>query len=108
MRIIEINDLQILVSHGNILWTEHAAAKLREREIKRIDVITCIQNGEIIEQYPDDTPYPSCLVFGIFSSDKPLHVVCGIDPCIICYIITVYNPDPDKWESDWKTRKAVE
>ncbi|MFG6337693.1 MAG: DUF4258 domain-containing protein [Lachnospiraceae bacterium] len=28
------------------------------------DIIFCIHEGEIIEQYPDDYPYPSCLILG--------------------------------------------
>jgi hypothetical protein len=107
IEVIEIFDLQSLISKEKILWTEHVALKMRERNLKRVDVISCIQNGEIIEQYLDDIPFPSCLVFGISSSGKPLHVVCGLNPGVCCYIITVYNPDPGKWLSDCKTRKAA-
>lgn len=65
---IDISDLQSLVSAGMIIWTEHMVIRLRERKIKRIDVITGIHNGEIIEQYPDDTPFPSCLIAGASTS----------------------------------------
>ncbi len=34
---------------------------MQEREISRKDVISCINNGKIIEDYPDDFPSPSCL-----------------------------------------------
>jgi len=97
--------LQALVSAKSILWTEHVALRLRERGIKRADVITCIENGEIIELYPDDTPFPSCLILGNSLSDKPLHVVCGFNAGVSCCIITAYHPDFDKWEVDYKTRK---
>ena len=50
-----------------------------ERDIKRADVKNCISNGEIIEQYPDDFPNPSCLVFGMTLTNKVLHVVAGTD-----------------------------
>jgi len=36
-------------------------------------------SGEVIEDYPDDQPYPSCLVFGRTQSGGPLHVVRWID-----------------------------
>ena len=108
MNTIDISDLQSLVSAGKILWTEHVALRLRERKIKRIDVITCIQNGEIIEQYPDDMPFPSCLILGVFVFGKPLHVVCGLNPGVNCYIITAYYPTLDNWGSDYKIRKAGE
>ena len=102
---LTISDLQTLIFDSNILWTEHVALRLRERGIKRVDVITCVNNGKIIEQYLDDTPFPSCLILGSSTSDKPLHVVCSLDPGVICCIITAYHPSLDKWESDYKTRK---
>ena len=102
---IYFENLQALVSARNILWTEHIALRLRERGIKRADVITCIESGEIIEQYPDDTPFPSCLILGNSLSGKPLHVVCGLNTGVSCCIITAYHPALDKWEVDYKTRK---
>jgi hypothetical protein len=80
---------------------------MRERGIKRADVVACIQNGEIIEQYPDAYPYPACLIFAILINDKPIHVAAGICDNKL-FIITVYYPTLDKWESDYKTRKAGE
>ena len=61
------------------------------------------RTGEIIAQYPDDTPFPSCLILG-YSGERALHVVASIDEELV-YIITAYAPSPAKWEADWKTRK---
>ena len=105
---IDIADLRLLVSSGQIFWTEHLALRLQERGIKRVDVIICINNGEIVEQYLDDLPYPSCLILGTSLSGKPLHVVCAYDPGVNCCMVTAYHPNPDKWEPDNKTRKAGE
>jgi len=48
--------------------------------------------------YPDDEPYPSCLIYGKTDKTRPLHIVCAyaeeIDKVII---ITVYQPHPDRW-----------
>ena len=78
--------------------------RLRERGIKRADVVACILNGEIIEQYSDAYPYPACLVWAMLK-DKPIHAVAGIGDGNL-FIITAYYPTLDKWESDYKTRKA--
>ena len=59
---------------------------------------------EIIEQYPDDYPYPSCLILGMSIEDKYLHVVIGNHESDL-FLITAYFPSFDKWESDFKTRK---
>ncbi len=106
METIDIAVLRSLVSERHIVWTEHLALRLRERGIKRADVIAGIQNGEIIEHYPDDMPFPSCLILGTAVDGKPLHVVCALDPGVNCCMITAYYPNSDKWESDNKTRKA--
>ena len=102
---MNITDLRTLISKRQIMWTEHLSLRLRERGIKRADVINCIQNGEIIEHYPEDKPFESCLIFGTSVSEKPLHVVAAINPNAGCCIITSYCPSTDKWESDLKTRK---
>ncbi|MCL2366577.1 MAG: DUF4258 domain-containing protein [Oscillospiraceae bacterium] len=68
-------------------------------------MIHAITNGEIIEQYRDDYPYPSCLILGATVSNKQhLHVVCGVSNGRL-WIITTYYPDLGKWEADYKTRK---
>ena len=36
--------------------------------------ITC---GEIIEEYENDKPYPSMLIYGRAQSERPLHIVCA-------------------------------
>ena len=77
---------------------------MQERDISRADVKNCILNGEIIEDYPNDFPYPSCLIFGYTIKEKVIHVVVGSDGEYI-YIITAYFPNKEKFEDDLKTRK---
>ena len=55
----------------------HAAKRLEQRGISIKDVMNCIMHGEIIEQYPTDYPYPSCLILGVTVDDKFLHTVIG-------------------------------
>ena len=54
-----------------------------------------LDSGEIIEEYPDDGPYPSCLIFGRTQEGRPLHVVCApvMDEGRLI-IITVYRQIP--------------
>ncbi len=60
--------------------------------------------GEIIEQYPDDYPYPSCLTLGNMTTNKPLQAVIGTNGLQL-WIITAYYPAPEKWMDDLKTRR---
>lgn len=101
---LEILELRKLCIPENIEITLHAAKRLEQRNISINDVISCILTGEIIEQYPPDYPYPSCLVLGISLKNTILHVVAGTDLNTL-WIITAYYPDKNKWSSDFKTRK---
>jgi hypothetical protein len=61
--------------------------------------------GQVIENYPDDAPYPSALVLG-FARDRPVHVVVALDTSAPeAHIITVYEPSPDEFEPDSRTRR---
>ena len=75
------------------------------RGITQDDVTQAIRSGEIIEQYPDDYPYPSCLLLGTTDTGETFHVVCSQGDSEV-WMITAYRPDTDKWESDLKTRKV--
>lgn len=59
-----------------------------------------------IEQYPDDYPWPSCLVLG-YSGKRPLHICMGSNGDA-AKLITAYWPDPEKWSIDFKQRKENE
>lgn len=79
---------------------------MKERSIKYDDIVSSVLNGDIIEQYQDDTPYPSCLVCGYTEKGQPLHIVISLNKNI-AWIITIYVPSLDKWNDDFKTRKVV-
>lgn len=102
---ITIDELRILCQNRAIRWTTHVLERLQEREIQPRDVKSAVMSGEIIEQYPTDYPYPSCLVLGASVNGRFIHVVCGVGDGKL-FIITAYYPDFDKWESDYKTRKG--
>ena len=102
---MEITDLQKLCENGSIRWTGHILKRLMQRGIFQVSVVQAIRSGEIIEQYPNDYPYPSCLLLGTTEAGEALHIVCGIGEGEV-WLITAYHPDPDEWESDLKTRRV--
>jgi DNA-binding transcriptional MerR regulator len=102
-----IEDIQVMYERKAVELTQHFIKRLRERGIKLKNIKTAIMNGEIIEQYLDDYPNPSVLILGYIDGNKPLHVVVGMDDEIL-WLITVYSPSLDVWETDYKTRKDVE
>ncbi|MDP3465379.1 MAG: DUF4258 domain-containing protein [Sulfuricurvum sp.] len=87
---------------SQFIWRKHALERMLERSISRNEVIQCAYNGEIIETYPEDFPYPSSLVLQV--EGKILHIVMALND-EECYIITAYRPNLDEFENDFKTRK---
>jgi hypothetical protein len=68
------------------------------------EIYEAVCNGEVIEEYPDDAPYPSVLIFGTTSNSRPLHAVCAYNnEDSEAVIVTVYQPDPNRWE-DYRRR----
>lgn len=102
---IDIKKLQLYYDEDMVFVTAHAAERFRQRGIKNKDIKYAVQNGEIIEQYTEDYPYPSCLLLGFTLNSRPLHVVMS-DEGTASRIITAYFLDKDKWEADFKTRKV--
>ena len=102
---MKMDILQNLIRENKIRWSTHCVERMGERDISRADVKKCIGDGEIIEDYPNDFPYPSCLIFGYTMTNKILHVVAGSDGKWI-YIITTYYPSSERFENDMRTRRA--
>ena len=90
----------------NVIFRVHAVQRMFERNISVEDLRKVLLDGVVIEDYPDDTPYPSCLMLG-WCDGRPIHVVVAHnakDDSII--VVTVYEPDPDQWESNLSRRKT--
>jgi len=88
-----------------LIFRVHAIQRMFERGITAADVRHVVATGDTIEDYPDDSPYPSRLMLGWIGL-RPLHVVVGEDrvgQAII--VITVYEPASSRWSSDFKRRQ---
>lgn len=100
-----IDTIQDFCVRGSILLTKHASHRLEERGITFLQIRQAIANGDVIEDYPTDSPNPSVLILGN-ADNNPVHVVVGISNDNI-QIITAYYPTLAVWESDMKTRKVA-
>jgi hypothetical protein len=92
--------------HANrVNITQHAHKEAKEDELVLEQIFAATQNGEVIEDYPTDKPYPSCLIFGYNEEGEPVHTVWAYAAdSQIAVLITVYRPDPNRWIG-WKVRK---
>jgi hypothetical protein len=90
------------INKGKYRISKHAQRRSDTREISLEETKQAIFNGEVIESYPHDKPYPSCLILGYVRKGEPLYVLCALSD--IVHIITVHWLDPAKW-LDPKTRR---
>lgn len=87
-----------------VIFSAHSARRMFERSMSVDDVLRVVDSGEVIEEYPDDYPYPSRLLFAKLS-DRYLHVVIADNTTDNeTIIVTIYEPDPAKWDSEFKRR----
>lgn len=89
---------------SKIVISRHAISQMFERNISVLDIEKSIE-GETIEDYPDDKPYPSRLIL-LFCANRPIHVVLAEnieDKEII--IVTAYEPSLLMWELGFRKRK---
>ena len=101
---VDIERLRHYYLQGEVYMTQHAENRSRLRGISQDDIENCIKTGQIIEQYPDDYPFPSCLVFGYAVNRRVIHVVIG-DSGDSARIVTAYDPDTITFKEDLKTRR---
>lgn len=101
---LEMSEFQKLNKLESIVITKHGKNRLVEREISVDDIMYAIAHGEIIKQYEDDKPLPSCLVLSSNVAGRSIHIVISHDEDFL-YLITAYYPDPELWSDDFKTRK---
>lgn len=102
---MDVKILREVISSGDFEWRKHALQRLVVRGIRQRAVLDVLLQGEQIEDYPKDKPYPSALFLG-WHRGKPLHVVAALDDGNKwAYIVTAYEPTLEEFESDFKTRR---
>jgi len=90
---------------NRVIFKNHAVLRMLERGITKSEVLHVIDEGEVIEQYPDDKPYPSSLMFGM-AGNRPLHVVVACnEEEQVRIVVKVYSPDTSIFMGDFRTRK---
>ncbi len=88
-----------------LVFRIHAIQRMFARGITVDDVRHVLKTGEIIEEYPEDLPYPSYLMLG-WKGSEPIHVVAADNKeSEETIIITAYRPSDNEWEDGFKRRK---
>ena len=102
---MNIEDIIDAMRNNRIRITDHADEEAQADRLSFDEIYFSVLQGEIIEDYPDDTPYPSCLIYGDTFGGDPVHSVWAYNQDNQwAVLITVYRPDPERWIS-WRERK---
>jgi hypothetical protein len=94
------------IAEDRFEFSKHAVDQSILRAIRVQEVIEAIANGQIIEDYLDDKYGSSCLVSGRTQSNRPLHIQCSYPSRPLIKIITLYEPNLDKWSDNFTKRRA--
>lgn len=89
---------------AEVVFSGHAVQRMFARGLNEADILQVIRQGEVIESYPQDTPYPSNLLLGM-SRGVFIHAVVARRDDGRCFVVTAYVPDPRRWNADFKTRR---
>ena len=84
-----------------VYFTSHAKREMASEEFGVIsisEVVEAAKSVKLLEEYPEDTPYPSALLLGFTLTERPIHLVCAFDEDgSLLIVITIYHPDPERW-----------
>ena len=59
---------------NQVYYSRHARDEMEDEESGEIldnEIFEAVLSGKIIENYPGDEPYPSCLIYGKTSKNDP-------------------------------------
>jgi hypothetical protein len=92
-----VEELRSKFSEDKFEFSKHPVDQTILREIAVQEIREAMETGMIIEDYPDDKYGSSCLIFGYTKQKRPIHIHCSYPSRSVIKVITVYEPDPEKW-----------
>lgn len=103
---LKIEDIIQAIKSQRIRISDHADTEAHDDGLLFDEIFFSVLQGEIIEDYPKDKPYPSCLIYGENIKGEPIHSVWAYNPINKwAVLITVYRPDPQLWINYKERRK---
>ncbi len=95
---MDIDSIRAMVRDGDWTPTEHFQDRLDQRKIDLQQVLEAIEHGEIVQEFPKQSPHPECMIRGVVQRelagiefDMPLYVQCGVGE-VIFFITADWNP----------------
>jgi len=96
-----------LVQRNEIKVSDHGYDEMAEDGILIKDIIADINNGIIVEDYPEYPKGPCVLVLEKDRDTSPIHVLWGIPKGVSspAVVVTAYRPDANMWTDNFTRRR---
>jgi hypothetical protein len=70
---IDLEEIKSAVKSKNYYIRARARKRMTERHIEKEEIEKAIMKGEILEENPQDKPYPKCLIMVLVREREPLY-----------------------------------
>lgn len=100
-----IEEIRYKIDEEQFEFSKHAIDQSLFRKIRVQEIREVVQNEQIIEDYPNDKYGPSCLIGGLTLNDRPIHIQCSYPSRPLVKIITLYEPNPLRWNENFTQRR---
>ena len=92
---MNIEDIIGAIRHARAHIADHAQIEAQDDRLSQEDIFASVYQRQALEDYPNDSPLPSCLIYGNTYGQYPIHSVRAYDQEVgRAILITVYRPDP--------------
>ena len=89
-----------------LVRASQALEEARTDQLPLASVCARVLQGEVIERYPDDAPFPSGLILGMTVSQGRIHSFWAYNGKFgWAILVTVYRPDPER-RFDGRARRS--
>ena len=104
--ILKIEEIRRKITSNEFEFSKHAVDQSILRQIRVHEIKEVIANGQLIENYPTDKYGPSCLICGLTQTGRVIHIQCSYPIRSLIKIITVYEPDTERWNDNFTIRRT--